>query len=226
MVTRAEDIFSNIVVGVGGSESSFSALRYAFDLADSVQGRVTVITVEEMIPPNVLAISGGAAFAGFVDRASAAASLLAEQIDDTVRTIARKRNSGLEVRLERGRVADRLAIAGETATLVCLGKHGHGESHGGLLGSNAEQLVRRLRPPVFISPPEHERVDEIIVAYAAKEPGRMNLRVGRRLKRSLGCPLVVFTAQKSEDTCRQILEESREQLGVTGQVKSSHVRAG
>ncbi len=213
MVTSAENMFSSIVVGVGGSESSFSALRYAFDLADSVQGHVEVIIVEEMIPPNVLAVSSGAAFAGFVEQAQAAASLLAEQTERTVRAIARKRDSDFDVLMEQGRVAECLATASESATLVCLGKHGHGESHGGLLGSNAEKLVRRIRSPVFISPAEHGHIEEIIVAYAAKEPGSMNLRIGQRLQRSLKCPLVVFTAQKSEAACKEILEAARGELG-------------
>ncbi len=213
MVTSAEDIFDDIVVGVGGSESSYSALRYAFDFADSVQGRVTAVIVEETIPPSVLAVSSGAAFAGFIDRAQDAASLLAEQTEDMVRKIALTIDSDFEVRLEQGRVAECLARASESATLVCLGKHGHGESHGGLLGSNAEQAVRRIRSPVFISPPEHGRVDEIIVAYAAKEPGRMNLRVGRWLQRTFKRPLVVFTAQKSDGACKQMLEAARNDLG-------------
>jgi nucleotide-binding universal stress UspA family protein len=146
MSAEENSLKSRIVVGVDGSDSSLSALRWAIRQA-GLTGAAVDAVIAWQDPP---AISGyGYAMAGIVnyDFAEAAGKVVTEAISSAL-------DPGSDVRVRplvvEGIAAQALLNASAGADLLVVGSRGHGGFTEALLGSVGQHCVHHAQCPVVV----------------------------------------------------------------------------
>jgi nucleotide-binding universal stress UspA family protein len=143
-------MFKNILVAYDGSPSSRAAVREAFELAQSANADVTVLTVAPSVAP--LAALGGVSVDQLHDELEKWSQRTAEEAAATapegvaVRAVERSGHIGAEIVAE---------IESGGYDLVVLGSRGHGRLSSELLGSaNGYVHFHSLVPLLSISAPD------------------------------------------------------------------------
>jgi nucleotide-binding universal stress UspA family protein len=132
-----------IVVGVDGSEGGRRALRWAAREAADRGGTVQAVTAWRWdLPEGGLAVTDGPE----EEPAQRAARMLEREIEMLP--------TGLPIASEvvEGRAADVLGTATQDADMLVLGSHGHSRVWHTVLGSVAEECVRKASCPVVVIP--------------------------------------------------------------------------
>jgi len=134
-----------IVVGVDGSRSSLTALRWALGEARLRGAEVEVIhswSLTPMVDPM--------GFASYVpvEELSLAAKTVVETAMKSVEEFVGK--TKVSTKVSRGPAAATLLEASQDAELLVVGRRGHGGFIGLLLGSVAEQVAHHSACPVVI----------------------------------------------------------------------------
>ncbi|MFB6613056.1 universal stress protein [Streptomyces sp. NPDC085524] len=136
-----------IVVGIDGSPSSQTALRWAVRYAGLVGGRVEAVTAWEI--PGEASWSAPAVDATF-DEEEAEKLLV-----DEVRTVLGDGGtSSVHERLVHGHPVDVLVDAAQGADMLVVGSRGRGGFRRALLGSVSQQLALHAPCPVTIVRPD------------------------------------------------------------------------
>lgn len=136
-----------VVVGEDGSRSSGRALRWAFDWAQRVSGRVEVIRAWTLSTAPTPATWER----GFVPPVDDFADAVQQQLARTVEPIAADYPGvGFTCRAVHGAAAPALLQASEHADLLVVGARGMGGFLGMLLGSVSESCVRHASCPVLV----------------------------------------------------------------------------
>jgi nucleotide-binding universal stress UspA family protein len=135
-----------IVVGVDGSDAALRALDWAVAEAANRGGTVHAVTAWQWTQPEL-----GAAVRAEHER-------MARTALDSAVTEARHPYPQVSVTTEAspGAPADVLTGAAAQAHLLVLGSHGHGRLFHAVLGSVAEECVRRAVCPVVVVPVPRE----------------------------------------------------------------------
>ena len=136
---------NKIVVGVDGSESSKTALRWALGEARLRNVEVEVIHTWSLTP--MVDPMGFAAYVP-IEEISAAAKSVVEQVMKSVEEFVGK--TKVSTKISRGPAAATLLEAAKDAELLVVGRRGHGGFMGLLLGSVAEQVAHHAPCPVVI----------------------------------------------------------------------------
>ena len=144
-----------IMVPVDGSELSESALPYAVELARQIDGRIHIVRVHEVI--------GMEAFAG-VDYVACV------QNDPELREIERKYLARIQSDpaimpfVEKSVLLGGLTVAAlcdyarhEKIDMVIMATHGRGGISRAIVGSVADDVMRRIKVPVVLLRPEDEK---------------------------------------------------------------------
>ena len=207
------DLLRHIIVGVGGSERSFTALRYALELGRASDTAVRAVVVDTVRVSLAMALAHGDTLQRFVLEGERLARLEGERLASRALRVAGDFDVDLKVVHESGAVVECLATASEHASLLVVGKRGHREDHGGFLGTNTELLARRVRVPIMLTPKELRPIHEIVVAYAAKEPGARSLVIATQLSELLGARLRVVTVAKDAKAGESVLAQAQQVLG-------------
>lgn len=150
-----------IVVGVDGSDGSRRALRWAVHEAAARGGTVQAVTAWRWDLPSGLETGG---YIG--DEPQRAADMLASEIGMLP--------SGVPVasQVREGRAAEVLGDAARDADLLVLGSHGHSRVWHTVLGSVAEECIRKATCPVVVIPVPRE------TPHAAAPPAVAERRTG------------------------------------------------
>ncbi|GAA0815768.1 universal stress protein [Spirilliplanes yamanashiensis] len=152
-----------VVVGIDGSDGGRRALEWAVREAAARDGAVQAVIAWHWdgveIGP-VLAVSAA-------DAEEHARRVAQNDVDALLR-----RSEGLPpvaVEAIRGRPADVLSRAAQSASLLVLGSHGHSHLRHTVLGSVSEECVRRATCPVVVIPvPAPQPVDLTTEALAQR----------------------------------------------------------
>ncbi|UCC32821.1 MAG: universal stress protein, partial [Phycisphaerales bacterium] len=142
------DILRDIVVGVGGSERSFAALRYALELGRASGAPIRAVVVDPIRVNLAMAVAHGDTLQRLIADGERLAHAEGERIAAHIRRVADQCHVGLTVEHDSGSVVECLARASSEASLLVVGKRGHRDEHGGFLGTNTELLARRVRVPI------------------------------------------------------------------------------
>lgn len=139
-------MFSKIVVGLDGSETSETALRLACDLAQKYDSEIHLVHTPE---PGSVAFAMGAV-AGYREAAAmpsdAEVKEAAEKILNSGKAIAKEYNQVItQTHMERGNPADKIIACAEGcgADLIVTGRRGLG-SVGSLVQGSTSQRVNHL----------------------------------------------------------------------------------
>ena len=135
---------TRIVVGVDGSEQSQLALRWAAQLAPSLDCRIEAVIAWHFPSGDAFTIPDGVA-----PEHDAQSSL-----EDAVNaTFGDDRPNGLELIVRRGLPAKVLLDAGVGARMLIVGSRGHGGFTGLLLGSVSYVVAEHAQCPVLVVHP-------------------------------------------------------------------------
>jgi nucleotide-binding universal stress UspA family protein len=155
-------MFTNILVAYDGSDSSRAAVRQAFELAESNDGHVTVLTVAPSVAP--LVALGGVSVDQLRDdlehwsHRTAAEAVAAAPEGLAVRAVERSGHIGEEIVAE---------IEAGGYDLVMLGSRGRGRLSSELLGSaNGYVHFHSTIPLLSISAPDPARNERAATALA------------------------------------------------------------
>lgn len=133
-----------IVVGVDGSSSARSALRWAVQQADLTGARVQAVAAWEF--PAFYSWEGGPMPPDDFERSAR------NGMDETVEAVLAETGSGASLQrdLEHGHAAQVLLEAARGAELLVVGSRGHGSFYGALLGSVSQRCAQHAECPVVI----------------------------------------------------------------------------
>jgi nucleotide-binding universal stress UspA family protein len=147
--------FARVLCATDLSEFANRALPVAFAVV-SHAGRVSVLHVLQTKPlPSPLVPHYGEPHAGEAELA-AQQKACAAALDAAARPLAHGRAAAYEVRVARApHVADAILAEAERsdAELICLATHSRGGLAQLVLGSSAEEVLRRAHRPVLLIPP-------------------------------------------------------------------------
>ena len=138
-------MFTNIIVGLDGSDGATRALETALDVAALTQGRVHAVSVEEHIPAY-------AATVGEVQDEVRFENHYFRRIQADATRAATAKNITISHEILRGHAADQLVRAADArgADLLVIGHTGHSRLHNMLLGSTADRVVEQAHCPVLV----------------------------------------------------------------------------
>lgn len=131
-----------IVAGVDGSDGGHRALRWAAHEAAARGGTVQAVTAWRWD----LDDAGLPDAAGTDDPPAAAADLLAQEVATLPAGVP------VATQVREGRPADVLGDAARDADLLVVGSHGHSRVWYTVLGSVAEECIRKATCPVVVIP--------------------------------------------------------------------------
>jgi len=151
-------MFNNILVAVDGSEPSKKALNYALELAEKLNGKITLIhvysTVVALGPP-VDVISGPSltpASAAIASKMVEEVKHRAEQILDDAEQIAKQHGISVEKLLREGDAVKEIAAVAKEGKfdLVVVGHRGLSKLGELVLGAVSEGVSHKAPCPVLI----------------------------------------------------------------------------
>lgn len=211
-----EDPFGSVLVGVGGSDRSYVALRYAMGLA-AAGGRPLNVTIVDAMPvATVLALASIPGYHEWLLEARRLARLAALAVEARIRNLADEGKVTVCVEHRDGPVTDSLVQAAATASCLVMGKRGHRGDHGGLLGGNAELVIKRTHVPTMLTPQHYTAPTRILAAYAAKGSGTAVLSASVALSRLLHVPLHLLTVERDSGRLTAIQEQGRREVDRLG----------
>jgi len=226
-VTGQQDsVLGQILVAVGGSESSYSALNYAFDLAQADGRAVNALIIQESWITPELIYARGQHLSRLAEELALAIRHAADDTERRILELAKRREVAIRVQRATGIVSDCVVAAAGRSSLLILGRQGHRVSRGGLLGSNTESIVRRTHEPLLIAPREHRRVRHVLVAFGGKDLGGLALDTGRDFARALRVPLEVLTVAAKLEVASATQERARARLSGVGSQTTFSVETG
>ena len=205
-----QGILTRILTAVGGSEASLGAFTYALDLAQATGCVPEVLIVEEELVTAGMALAGGETLGRLVERLADVVRQHAEQTERGVRKLAAQRKLTVTVTRASGHVGDCVVAAAQQASLLVLGRQGQKATRTGLLGSNAESIVRRTHRPLLLAPVRHQPVGRVLVAYDGKGLAASALAMGLEVAAALKVPLEVLTVAPTEADGAALQEQARQ----------------
>ena len=206
------DLFQRFLVGVGGSDRSLTALRYALEIARRTSAEVESLIVEDVILSCRLFLGHGDSLRRFMEEAERLAGLAGNRVEQQIERIAQEIGYPVTIERSQGRVADCVIDASGPASLLVLGKYGHRSDHGGLLGTNTELVLRRTHKPVLLTPDRFVWPRKVLIAYGGRSPGDTVLHTGIACSQALGLPLQVITVERDAARLSSIWEKAKKQF--------------
>jgi len=136
-----------IVVGVDGTEGSERALRWAIHEAAARGGLVTAVTAWTWADLDSAAITGPDEARRHVEEMLG--KLIVKALNDDPRV-------PVATQVVCGGAGEILVATARDADLLVLGSHGHGRLFHAVVGSVAEECIRRATCPVVVLPVPHD----------------------------------------------------------------------
>jgi nucleotide-binding universal stress UspA family protein len=208
-----------ILVPVDFSEASIAAARRVRSLVGT-EARIQLLHVVNT---------------SLIPRSAALPSDLVEELSSEVARESEKLLAELakglgvpnvEVSVDRGRPADRICSASESASLVVMGARGRGTLGRALLGSVAEEVARRSSAPVLVvrgAASEGRSIARVVVAVDADDPVDEPIQAAASVATTLHVPLEAIHVLTPPDALashvpfvtermRQLLETSQRRI--------------
>lgn len=216
---QSTNLFERIIVGVGGSQRSYTALTYALAFGEHSSEPVTAVIVDTIRVNMALGLAHGRTLERLLVEAERLSEEEGDRIEEQALEIAQSSSAELRVIREEGSVVDRLSDASSSASLVVVGKRGYRDDHSGFLGTNTELLTRSVHSPILLTPDRFHPLRRVVVAYTAKESGDANMRSALQICERFNTSLLVATVDRDRSRGESTLDRAR------GILAGSEVRA-
>lgn len=181
------------------SEASKIALRWAGSLAQTFGAAVTAIHAEPPVAPFEFTPDMVSALAAGIEAARQFA------IDQAVLEVGQTMPAGVRYQVQVSGMIPAEAIVSKAdqmeADLVVMGTHGHGSLHRLLVGSVTDEVVRRVRCPVFVARDGHEtlRLERILCPVNRTPLAKRLLAIGASLASAYEAELLVLHVMDPHD---------------------------
>ena len=204
-------MFKNILLPIDDSGFSFTALRYAIDLAkvyDSVVHGLFVVNIK---------LIQGQFIADLNNIVRLDPTQLEEVLHDKGKILLEKvrencEESGVECKLSSsmGIIGESICEKARIADLIIMGKHGEsGKWAGPLLGSVAETVVRQADKPVLLVSKDYQPISKILMAYDNGRSANYMLHFAANLAMHLKIPMTVMAVSVDKKKGQNILDEAK-----------------
>lgn len=197
-----------ILVALDGSEAGRAAGKYAAHLGVKMSAGVralNVIDARALEGPTFRDFTMQMGLEPFETYTQALRDVLQKQADEVIARFKEDANEigllpeNLCITVETGIIAPVICEQAARADLVLMGQHGAGRTFtGGLLGSIAEQIVRRATRPVMVCPPSYAPIRRLLAAYDGSEPANTALHLAADVAIQLGTDLTVLIVVDGE----------------------------
>ncbi|MFT7487322.1 MAG: nucleotide-binding universal stress UspA family protein [Candidatus Paceibacteria bacterium] len=201
-----------VTVGVAPDLDSLAPWRYGLVIASGWNAKLRAVLVNDSLSRGAPMLAQGDVLAEWLGRFRQVWTSQADEVVRRLREQAKSRRVELDVVRHEGRVVDKLLEVGKDSSLIIAGRGRSSGVNPGSLGSRGEQLARRCRSALFMSPLEYREPERVIAAYAAKAQGDRVLDLACDLAKALGKELIVLTAGMDLDRIRAIQELARARL--------------
>ena len=212
-------MIKSILVAADGSAHARAARELALSLASAFEARVTGVHVVDVRlleqPPFVV----GAYPVETIAPSQLPIEMLegfranADKIMSDFRDAATASGSEVEFRIEEGVPAETIADVAESYDLLILGKRGaHARYSDDLVGSTADQVVRKSGTPVLLVDGETPRLQRLLVFYDGSAPANNALKLAAEMASTLGGGLRILTVAGDLDEAAKTQQDAREYL--------------
>lgn len=213
-------MIKSILVALDGSVHAIGARNLALRMARLYGAKITGLHVVDVrlleVPPFMTG-------AYPVDTASASplpVEILegfrsnADQIVDDFRDSLAADGIEADVRIEEGVPAQTIAEIGDAYDLLVVGKRGaHARYSDDLIGSTADQVVRKAGTPVLLAERENPDFGRLLLLYDGSRPANGALKLAADLGSHLtGAQLRVLTVGDSLDRAAETQQDARDYL--------------
>ncbi len=211
-------MIKSILVAADGSGHARAARELALSLASAFEARVTGVHVVdvrlleqppfvvgaypvETIAPSQLPIEMLEGFRAHADK------IMSDFRD------AASAGTEVEFRIEEGVPAETIADVAESYDLLILGKRGaHAQYSDDLVGSTADQVVRKSGTPVLLVDGETPPLRRVMVFYDGSGPANNALKLAAEMASTLGGGLRILTVAGDLDEAAKTQQDAREYL--------------
>ncbi len=209
-------MINRILVGTDGSKYSLVAEEYGIYLSKKLKRPVIAIyiidkkLISEAIIEDIAAALGFGEYADLTDK-------IKEYLDEKGKAIlkafavkCREAKADCSIASAIGFVANEIINMADPEDLIIIGKKGIHEDILPLsLGSTTENVARKSKSPVMITPDKFREIKNILVAFDGKEKSIKALRFAEKLAKDLGLnKLEILSVLKKKNTERQLQLES------------------
>ncbi len=214
-------MIKSILVAADGSAHARAARELALSLASAFEARVTGVHVVDVRlleqPPFVV----GAYPVETIAPSQLPIEMLegfranADKIMSDFRDAASAAGTEVEFRIEEGVPAETIADVAESYDLLILGKRGaHARYSDDLVGSTADQVVRKSGTPVLLVDGETPTLQRLLVFYDGSAPANNALKLAAEMASTLGggLGLRILTVARDLDEAAKTQQDAREYL--------------
>jgi len=200
MTSQQHSIFSRVLVGIDGSDESREAARQA---AIFVDGELTLLASYDVAP----AIAGTGVGVPYYQDEELLRAAATEALDRAREAAA---VASPTAKIARGRPADALIseVEREQQTLLVVGSHGLGRVAGFILGSTANEVIRKLPSSVLIARrrSESDFPNKVVVGVDGSPESAAAYAVARQLSERFNAGLSPVVAHGGKPVDRGLID--------------------
>lgn len=212
-------MIKTILVGLDGSQHSWTAAEYAFWLGRRFAATVIGLHVVDIVSIEgsfLHDISGSLGFEPYLDLSSKIRNLLHERGKTLLEEFERRADKAgirADTVLSTGIVANEIAEQAKTADLLVIGHRGVNDRFStGLLGSTAESVTRKSPKPLLVSTTAFQECVKPALAYDGSTRAAAAMHSAAEFCKTLDLPLTVLTVNSDKAAGRKALDEAERYL--------------
>jgi len=191
-------MFKRLIVGFDGSQSSFVAANYAFELGAKTGAPVIGIYVidkrllDETLLEDLAGILGFTFYLGISQKVKEALEKKADALFQEFAELGRQKGAKVSLVQVEGIPYEEIAKEADPEDLIFVGRRGSEIVKGLMIGSTAERVIRKAPCPVFVATEKYKPIKRIGVAFDGSEVSKKALEVGAKLAKGYGAYLEVI----------------------------------
>ncbi len=212
-------MFKRVIVGLDGSPASMVATRQAFNIGKFFDIPVVGIYVidERLLDESfLLDLSSILGFTYYPGISARVKEVLEEQGKVLLETFAEQgRKEGVKVSIVQiqGIPWKEIVNEADEEDLIVVGRRGKKLIKGVFLSSNAEQIAKNAKCPVYLLPEEEKPFKKACVAFDGRDNSEKALDLCKTLEGLYGYDIYVLSVVENREEAKDLKEKAKEKLG-------------
>ncbi len=206
-------MFNRLIVGFDGSNSSYAAANYAFELGTKLNLPVIGVYVidkrllDETLLEDLAGILGFTFYLGISQKVKQALEKKADLLLEEFAKLGRQKGAKVSLVQVEGIPYEEVPRLADKEDLIFIGRKGLKEIKGFFVGNNAEKIVRRSPCPVFVAGETYKPIKRIGVAFDGSPVSKKALSVGKAISETLGASLEVIFVEPDESFPDELVDK-------------------
>ncbi len=206
-------MFKRLIVGFDGSQSSFVAANYAFELGAKTGAPVIGIYVidkrllDETLLEDLAGILGFTFYLGISQKVKEALEKKADALFQEFAELGRQKGAKVSLVQVEGIPYEEIAKEADPEDLIFVGRRGSEIVKGLMIGSTAERIIRKAPCPVFVATEKYKPIKRIGVAFDGSEVSKKALEVGAKLAKGYGAYLEVIFVEPDDHYPDELIDK-------------------